>query len=190
MQKLTSQPPLPLITLALPISPNTKPLRHLCTIFAQPTIWNATPPKGVSETLGTFLDKRLGEVLHRRHASNGDKQDFVLCTSHDLAPLLQAILDLERGFDDVKEFKHLYKHWSKGLKGWGLNIDFLGQASLSFGLFDARVILQWPFLTREKHLRTAPSCRDDTCWPRCLGYMEMKFESRRLCEDPRIMTQP
>jgi hypothetical protein len=66
----------------------------------------------VSETLGTFLDRRLGEVLHRRHANNGDK-DFVLCTSHDLAPILQAALGLERGFDDAKEFKRAYKHWSK-----------------------------------------------------------------------------
>jgi hypothetical protein len=76
-------------------------------------------PKGkfledVSEKLGTFLDKRLGEILHRRHENKGDKPDFVLCASHDLAPLLQAALCLERGFDDTKEFKRLYRHWSKG----------------------------------------------------------------------------
>jgi len=66
------------------------------------------------EKLGTFLDKGLREVLHKRHTKNGNKPDFVLCTSHDLAPLLQAALGLERGFDDAKEFKRSYKAWSKG----------------------------------------------------------------------------
>jgi hypothetical protein len=67
------------------------------------------------ETLGTFLEKGLREVLHKRQTpKNGNKPDFVLCASHDLAPLLQAALGLERGFDDAKEFKRSYKAWSKG----------------------------------------------------------------------------
>ena len=37
----------------------------------------------------------------------------MLCTSHDLAPLLQGALGLERGFDDAKEFKNAYKRWNK-----------------------------------------------------------------------------
>ena len=67
----------------------------------------------VLETLGTFLDKRLGEVLHKRHSNSGDKPFFVLCTSHDLAPLLQTALGLEPGFEDAKEFKRSYKDWSR-----------------------------------------------------------------------------
>ena len=48
--------------------------------------------------------------------NNGDKPDFVLCTSHDLAPLLQAALGPERGFDEAKEFKRSYRYWSRGRK--------------------------------------------------------------------------
>jgi hypothetical protein len=69
-----------------------------------------------SKSLGTFLDERLAEIVLNRAKNNkecGKTPDFVLCASHDLAPLLQVALGLKRGFDDAKEFKSAYKQWDR-----------------------------------------------------------------------------
>jgi hypothetical protein len=70
-----------------------------------------------SKTLSEFLDQRLRVIIENRRAKTdregSEVPDFVLCTSHDLAPLLQAALGLERRFDGAKDFKKAYKLWDK-----------------------------------------------------------------------------
>ena|ERR1700722_9378817 len=66
-----------------------------------------------SANLGMFLDERLEELMQSRRKKSLEKPDFVLCTSQDLAPLLQTALGLERGFDNSKEFKNAYTRWDR-----------------------------------------------------------------------------
>jgi len=59
------------------------------------------------------------KVVSRRKQKNQHDEgntvpDFVICTSHDLLPILRAALGLDRGFDDSKSFKSSYKKWAKG----------------------------------------------------------------------------
>ena len=71
--------------------------------------------ENVSKSLGAFLDEQMSVIVRNRAKNRGGdkKPDFVLCTSHDLAPLLQTALGLERGFDEAKEFKSAYKKWDR-----------------------------------------------------------------------------
>lgn len=63
------------------------------------------------------------KIVSRRRQNQlveGKAPDFVICTSHDLLPILQAALRLDRGFDDSKSFKSSYKQWAKRSKKGGV----------------------------------------------------------------------
>ena len=53
------------------------------------------------KTLGTYLDDRMQKIIQIRRLKwkdGGEKHDFVLCTSHDLEPMMKTALCLEWGF--------------------------------------------------------------------------------------------
>lgn len=56
------------------------------------------------------------QTKFERDVVSGSMPDYVLCTSHDLAPILQAALSVEKGFAESKAFKQAYKEWQKGLR--------------------------------------------------------------------------
>lgn len=73
-------------------------------------------------TLNQYLDREVGKVVESRRlkASRDTDQetraDFVICTSHDLAPILQRALGLDRGFHESKAFKKGCKAWEKEVR--------------------------------------------------------------------------
>lgn len=70
------------------------------------------------ESLGTFLDARMQAVILSRRLKRGEggaKPDFVLCTSHDLEPMMKTALCLERRFGSSKVFKSAYEKWTKNV---------------------------------------------------------------------------
>ena len=68
----------------------------------------------LKETLGDFLRRRTANVLHNRRVHG--KNDFTLCATHNLAPIIQEAIGLQRGFDETKAWKKAYKTWEKSLR--------------------------------------------------------------------------
>jgi hypothetical protein len=69
-------------------------------------------------TLGTFLDDRMQEIFQNRRLKareGGVKHDFVLCTSHDLEPMMKTALCLDGRFGSSKIFKSAYANWTKNI---------------------------------------------------------------------------
>ena len=59
---------------------------------------NYKPDADDQTSLGTFLYTRTRAVIESRHlkrVEGGAKPDFVLCTSHDLEPMMKTALGLE-----------------------------------------------------------------------------------------------
>jgi hypothetical protein len=70
------------------------------------------------ETLGTFMDNKMQEIFQNRRLKGregGAKHDFVLCTSHDLEPMMKTALCLECRFGSSKQFKCAYANWTKNI---------------------------------------------------------------------------
>ncbi|KAH7904450.1 hypothetical protein BJ138DRAFT_910109, partial [Hygrophoropsis aurantiaca] len=65
-----------------------------------------------SRTLQEFMAAEVEKIIQARRRKH-DAPDFELCTSHDLAPLIQAALGLEKGFHEAKAFRREYKGWEK-----------------------------------------------------------------------------
>lgn len=81
--------------------------------------------KGIDETsvmtLGAYLDQEVEKLmtawrLKATPLNADDSHDFVLCTSHDLAPILQRALGLNKGFHESKDFKKAYKTWERDIQ--------------------------------------------------------------------------
>jgi len=77
-------------------------------------------------TLGAYLDQEVRKLMKawRLKATTllnaDDSHDFVLCTSHDLAPILQRALGLNKGFHESKAFK---KAWERDIQRRGTQHD-------------------------------------------------------------------
>ena len=74
-----------------------------------------------SITLSAFLEERTAEVIAAREAkrsseSGGKARDFVLCTSHDLAPILLEACGFPKEYFETRAFKDAYKRWETGLR--------------------------------------------------------------------------
>lgn len=68
-------------------------------------------------TLSEFITKEVEKVIAgRRQKQTSNDVDFVLCTSHNLAPIIQEALGLEKGYHESKSFKKGYKAWEKSLE--------------------------------------------------------------------------
>ncbi|KAI8996365.1 hypothetical protein BD414DRAFT_477707 [Trametes punicea] len=65
-------------------------------------------------TLAGFLDRRMAALVAARRAKGED--DFVLCTSHDLAPLLQEACGLSKQDFETRAFRDAYKRWEKEVR--------------------------------------------------------------------------
>jgi hypothetical protein len=74
---------------------------------------NHSYKKDDSETLGMYLDARMQEVIQGRRSRGAEGADFILCTSHDLEPIMKTALGLEGEFGKTKIFKSAYKQWTK-----------------------------------------------------------------------------
>jgi len=79
--------------------------------------------KGIDETsvltLGAYLDQEVEKLIKLKATiplNADDSNDFVLCTSHDLAPILQRALGLDKGFHESKAFKKAYKAWERDIR--------------------------------------------------------------------------
>ncbi|KAI0723468.1 hypothetical protein C8Q76DRAFT_723011 [Earliella scabrosa] len=77
------------------------------------------------ETLPQFLEKSMDALMQTRKAKSerdaadgGGKQarDFVVCTSHDLAPLLQEACGFPKQYFETRAFKDAYKRWEKEVR--------------------------------------------------------------------------
>jgi hypothetical protein len=70
------------------------------------------------ESLGEFLDSRMQAIIQSRRLQRrerGATSDFVLCTSHDLEPMMKTALGLEWRYERSKTFKHAYEKWTKSI---------------------------------------------------------------------------
>ncbi|KAI0795784.1 hypothetical protein C8Q75DRAFT_467832 [Abortiporus biennis] len=71
-------------------------------------------------TLSQFLEKGLDNVIAARRKKSqrelNSTKDFVMCTSHDLAPLLQEACAFDKSDFETKAFRSAYKQWEKGVK--------------------------------------------------------------------------
>ena len=77
---------------------------------------NYKPDADDKESLGTFLNAKMQAVIESRRSKSGEgsaKPDFILCTSHDLEPIMKTALGLEWRFPSSKEFKRAYEKWTK-----------------------------------------------------------------------------
>ncbi|KAI9064157.1 hypothetical protein FKP32DRAFT_1591568 [Trametes sanguinea] len=74
---------------------------------------SASDPDG-DKTLSAFLDARMAALVAARKAKS--ENDFVLCTSHDLAPLLQEACGFSKQHFETRAFKDAYKRWTKEVK--------------------------------------------------------------------------
>ncbi|KAL7280824.1 hypothetical protein ACG7TL_005768 [Trametes sanguinea] len=74
---------------------------------------SATDTDG-EKTLRVFLDERTAALVAARKAKS--ENDFVLCTSHDLAPLLQEACGFSKQHFETRAFKDAYKRWVKEVK--------------------------------------------------------------------------
>ncbi|KAI0324578.1 hypothetical protein GY45DRAFT_1331391 [Cubamyces sp. BRFM 1775] len=73
-----------------------------------------------SITLSAFLEQRTAEVIAAREAKRsgegGKARDFVLCTSHDLAPILVEACGFPKEYFETRAFKDAYKRWETMLR--------------------------------------------------------------------------
>ncbi|KAH9903386.1 hypothetical protein C8Q73DRAFT_674482 [Cubamyces lactineus] len=73
-----------------------------------------------SLTLSAFLEEKIAQVIAareaKRSADNGKARDFVLCTSHDLAPILLEACAFPKEYFETRAFKDAYKRWEAGLR--------------------------------------------------------------------------
>lgn len=80
----------------------------------------ATEESGGSKTLATFLEDGVANLVAARDAKsdsdNRGMRDFVLCTSHDLAPLLQQACGFSKEHFGTRAFKDAYKRWEKEVR--------------------------------------------------------------------------
>lgn len=78
----------------------------------------ATEESGGSKTLATFLEDGVANLVAARDAKSDNRgmRDFVLCTSHDLAPLLQEACGLSKEHFGTRAFKDAYKRWEKEVR--------------------------------------------------------------------------
>lgn len=81
----------------------------------------ATEESGGSKTLATFLEDGVANLVAARDAksdsgNNCGMRDFVLCTSHDLAPLLQEACGFSKEHFGTRAFKDAYKRWEKEVR--------------------------------------------------------------------------
>ncbi|RPD63060.1 hypothetical protein L226DRAFT_607764 [Lentinus tigrinus ALCF2SS1-7] len=71
-------------------------------------------------TLPTYLEEGMDELVKARRAKSEHdpdvKRDFVLCTSHDLAPLLQEACGFSKQYFETRAFKAAYKRWEKDVR--------------------------------------------------------------------------
>ncbi|KAI0716011.1 hypothetical protein C8T65DRAFT_572464 [Cerioporus squamosus] len=78
---------------------------------------NATRPK---VTLPTYLEEGVDALIKARRAKGEHdpdvERDFVLCTSHDLAPLLQEACGFSKQHFETRTFKDAYKRWEKNVR--------------------------------------------------------------------------
>ncbi|KAH9850559.1 hypothetical protein C2E23DRAFT_834424 [Lenzites betulinus] len=87
---------------------------------------SASPPDetahnvGGSKTLATFLEEGVAALVAARKAKGDGEgrggRDFVLCTSHDLAPLLQEACGFSKEYFETRAFKDLYQRWGKEVR--------------------------------------------------------------------------
>jgi hypothetical protein len=62
-----------------------------------------------------FRKGEVEKIMAARCTSDG-AADFALCTSHNLAPIIQESVGLARGFHNSKLFKKEYKMWEKDIQ--------------------------------------------------------------------------
>ncbi|CDO75890.1 hypothetical protein BN946_scf184533.g5 [Trametes cinnabarina] len=72
-----------------------------------------------NKSLNVFLDERVASLVAARKSKG--ESDFVLCTSHDLAPLLQEACGLSKQHFETRAFKDAYKRWTKEVRKDGKN---------------------------------------------------------------------
>lgn len=76
-------------------------------------------PHSTSPTLRDFLEEHMASLIQSRRdqsqrtRSDAVKHDFVLCTSHDLAPSLQKACGFSKEFFGTRTFKAAYRTWKK-----------------------------------------------------------------------------
>ncbi|RDB29112.1 hypothetical protein Hypma_014935 [Hypsizygus marmoreus] len=78
----------------------------------------SNPPSVDHRTLKAFIDEEVDKIVAARRAkqaSSDGAPDFVLCASHNLAPIIQEAAGLEKGFHESKAFKKEYKSWEKSV---------------------------------------------------------------------------
>ncbi|EJF63785.1 hypothetical protein DICSQDRAFT_179037 [Dichomitus squalens LYAD-421 SS1] len=92
------------------------------------TLRNVGPPPSLdanardqhSQSLAVFLEGGMAAIMAAREAKHNHEtireRDFVLCTSHDLAPLLQDACAFPKQHFETRAFKDAYKQWEKGLR--------------------------------------------------------------------------
>ncbi|KAI0373589.1 hypothetical protein BV20DRAFT_937433, partial [Pilatotrama ljubarskyi] len=81
----------------------------------------STPSAEGSKTLATFLEDGVADLVAARKAkgNNDDRRaerDFVLCTSHDLAPLLQDACGFSKEYFETRAFRDGYQRWGKEVR--------------------------------------------------------------------------
>ncbi|KAI0349640.1 hypothetical protein OH77DRAFT_1431837 [Trametes cingulata] len=77
-----------------------------------------------SKTLSAFLEEGMAALVAARRAKSeravgedgGGERDFVMCTSHDLAPLLQEACGFPKQHFETRAFKDAYKRWEKEVR--------------------------------------------------------------------------
>ncbi|KAI0077416.1 hypothetical protein K474DRAFT_1085165 [Panus rudis PR-1116 ss-1] len=98
---------------------------HSCDLQTlRGTSQRTSPEEGIrAQTLFTYLEDRMAALVNVRRAKKGSNgadgdtgRDFVLCTSHDLAPILQEAVGFEKQHFETRTFKTAYKKWEKEVR--------------------------------------------------------------------------
>ena len=72
-----------------------------------------------SQTSAAFMETRMESLMTARREKAGPgaaARDFVMCTSHDLAPLLVEACAFPKDYFKTKVFKQAYKRWEKDIQ--------------------------------------------------------------------------
>ncbi|KAL4250979.1 hypothetical protein ABKN59_006602 [Abortiporus biennis] len=81
---------------------------------------NSSPSESSSSSTDHNCEKGLDNVIAARRKKSqrelNSTKDFVMCTSHDLAPLLQEACAFDKSDFETKAFRSAYKQWEKGVK--------------------------------------------------------------------------
>lgn len=67
-------------------------------------------------TLAQFLERGIDVLVETRRAKGEAARDFVMCTSHDLAPLLQEACGFPKQYFETRAFKDAYQRWEKEVR--------------------------------------------------------------------------